>query len=139
MWTYAIKLTKDENRTFLVTVPALPEVTTFGRTGPEARRRARDAIEEAVAARMAGREDVPVATSGRITITMPTQAAAKIMLYRAMREREVSKIELARRLKWHRPQVDRLLNLRHGTRLDAMEKAFGALSMSIKIDVERAA
>ena len=40
------------NGTLLVTCPALPEVTTFGEDEAEAIEHARDAIEEAIAARM---------------------------------------------------------------------------------------
>jgi antitoxin HicB len=50
---YPIVLTPDDNGTFLVTCPALPEVTTFGVTGDECVRNAVAAIEEALAARTA--------------------------------------------------------------------------------------
>jgi antitoxin HicB len=55
--TYPIKLEPDDNGTLLVTCPALPEVTTFGEDEAEAIEHARDAIEGAIAERMAdGRE-----------------------------------------------------------------------------------
>ena len=37
---------------------------------------------------------------------------AKTALYEAMREQGVGRAELARRLRWHLPQVDRVLDLR---------------------------
>jgi antitoxin HicB len=136
MWAYPIKLTKDDNGTYLVTSPDFPEVTTFGQDKDDARARAVDAIEEAIAARMADKESIPPPSSGRHKVTLPTQAVAKVLLYRAMRSQSMSKNELARRLKWHRPQVDRLLNLRHATRLDTMEEAFNTLGKTIRIAVE---
>jgi antitoxin HicB len=57
--TYPIKLEPDDNGTLLVTCPALPEVTTFGEDEADAIEHARDAIEEAIAARMADGRDVP--------------------------------------------------------------------------------
>jgi antitoxin HicB len=135
MWTYTLKLTKDDNRTYLVTAPDFPEVTTFGKTVDDARSHGRDAIEEAIGARMAERTPIPAPSTGRYQVALPTQAVAKILLYRAMQSKSMSKNELARRLHWHRPQVDRLLNLRHGTRLDAIEQAFGALDLDIKLKV----
>src|SRR5579863_6130232 len=113
MWTYPIKLRKDTNGTLLVTCPDLPEVTTFGEDRADARHRAVNAIEEAIAARMAHREPIPRPSAGKLRVALPSQAVAKILLYRTMRRRGVSKAALARSLKWHRPQVDRLLNLRH--------------------------
>jgi hypothetical protein len=41
------------------------------------------------------------------------------------------KSELARRLGWHIPQVDRVLNLQHATRLDLAEAALAALGRSL--------
>ena len=57
--TYPIKLEPDDNDTLLVTCPALPEVTTFGEDEADAIEHARDAIEEAIAARMADGREVP--------------------------------------------------------------------------------
>jgi antitoxin HicB len=136
MLAYPIKVTKDDNGTFLVSVPDFPEVTTFGRDVKSAREHAIDAIEEAIAARMADREPIPEPSKGRHTVALPAQAAAKILVYRAMRHRGMSKNELARRLSVHRPQIDRLLNLRHATRLDAIEQALAVLGKRMKIAME---
>ena len=51
----------------------------------------------------------------------------------------MSKAELARRLNCHMPQVDRLLDLRHASRLDQMEAAFRALGKQLSVDVRDAA
>ncbi len=138
MLGYRLKLKKDDNGTFLVTCPAFPEVTTFGETVEDARRRAVGAIEEAIAARMADREPVPMpveARSGHCAV-LPAQAAAKVLLYQRMRRHNVNKSKLARSMRKHRPEVDRLLNLRHGSRLDTIEQAFGVLGARLRIEVE---
>ncbi len=64
---------------------------------------------------------------------------AKLALYTAMRIARVSKSELARRLNCHMPQVDRLLDLRHASRLDQLEAAFHALGKQLSIQVSEAA
>ena len=139
MWSYAIKLARDDNATWLVTCPAFSEVTTYGVDRADCQRRALDAIGEAIAARMADREPIPAPTRGRLQVVLPAQVVAKVLLYRTMRQRGVSKSALARALKWHRPQVDRLLNPRHATRMDTLETAFGALGKRLKVDIDRAA
>jgi hypothetical protein len=48
-------------------------------------------------------------------------------LYDVMRRTKVSKSELARRLDVHPPQVDRLLDVYHPSRLDQLERAFEVL------------
>ena len=47
----------------------------------------------------------------------------------------IGKTELARRLNCHLPQVDRLLNLRHGSRLDRLEAAFRALGKDLSVQI----
>jgi antitoxin HicB len=56
-----------------------------------------------------------------------------------MRTARVSKAELGRRLNCHMPQVDRLLDLRHASRLDQLEAAFHALGKQLSIQVSEAA
>ena len=73
--TYPIKLEADDNGTLLVTCPALPEVTTFGEDEADAIKHARDAIEEAIAARMADGREVPAPKGRRgvlVTLPIPT-------------------------------------------------------------------
>jgi antitoxin HicB len=140
MLAYPIRLTKDDNGTLLVTCPAFPEVTTFGENESDALRRAVDAIEEAIAARMAERLSIPLpGQRGRKRVVLPAQTVAKILLYQAMIERHMSKNQLARSLKWHRPQVDRLLNLKHSTNMNAIETAFQALGKKVRIEIDEAA
>ena len=64
---------------------------------------------------------------------------AKIALYDAMREQGVGRAELARRLRWHLPQVSRLLDLRHASCMEHVEAALAALGLRLIINVARAA
>ena len=56
---YPVVLEPDDNGTLLVTCPDLPEVTTWGEDADDALRHAADAIEEALAARIAHRDEIP--------------------------------------------------------------------------------
>ena len=51
----------------------------------------------------------------------------------AMRAAKVGKAELWRRLDWHLPQVDRLLTMTHGSKLEQLEAAFGVLGRRIRL------
>ncbi len=135
MLSYPVKLTPDDNDTVLVSAPDFPELTTFGEDEEDALWHAVDALEEAIAARMQTREDVPEPSRGRRRVALPTQTALKVLLYQAMRRKRVRKAELARRLHWHAPQVDRLLDLRHASRLDQIDAAANALGLDLDIRV----
>jgi antitoxin HicB len=49
------------------------------------------------------------------------------------------KAALARKLGWHLPQIDRVLDLRHASRLDQVEAALAALGRELHVEVRPAA
>ncbi|MFZ5811561.1 MAG: type II toxin-antitoxin system HicB family antitoxin [Thermodesulfobacteriota bacterium] len=138
MLAYRIELVRDDNGTFLATCPDLPEVTTFGEDEREALIHVEDAIEEALAARMAKRRDVPpgCAATASPHVHLRLQTEIKVGLYCSMRDAGLRKADLARLLSVHAPQVDRLFDLRHASRLDQMEAAFRAMGKRLAVGVE---
>ena len=141
MLSYASELTPDDNDTLLETCPALPEVTTFGHDEADARRHAIDAIEEALAARLAdGRElPLPVEPADRgCHVELPSLIALKVLLWHALRDAGITRAELARRLDWHREQVDRLFRIDHASKLDQLDAAFNALGTRLTLSASRA-
>jgi antitoxin HicB len=56
-----------------------------------------------------------------------------------MLSEKIGKAEMARRLNCHLPQIDRLLDLAHASRLDRIEQAFLAVGKRLKISLEDAA
>lgn len=127
--------------TVLVTVPDIPEAITFGETEAEVRSRAVDAIETAIGGLIKHGRDVPLPSpaAGRPTVTLPATIAAKVALYRALRASGTTKAELGRRLGWHRPQVRRLLDVDHSTRIDHLERALALLGKRLDVRVRDAA
>jgi antitoxin HicB len=88
---------------------------------------------------MADRERIPEpspAGRGKYRVKLASQTAAKIALYRAMLDKGISKRQLARSLKWHRPQVDRLLNIRHPSSWGAMDAAFAAMGAEMRVEID---
>lgn len=137
---YPVKLTPDDYGTLLATAPDFPEVATFGEDREDALARAADAIETALTGRIAAREEIPrPARGGGDCAVLPALTAAKLSLYWAMREDGVGKAALARRLGWHLPQIDRLLDLNHASKLDAVEAALAALGRGLEIKITKAA
>ena len=101
--------------------------------------RAVGALEEAVAARISARQDIPVPSQGETRVWLPTLTAVKVILYQGMRDQDVGKAELARRLGWHLPQVDRVLDVNHHSRLDRMDAALGAIGLRLEVTTSSAA
>ncbi len=132
MFAYPVTL-QDDDGTLLVTSPDFPELTTFGEDREEAIARAVDALEEAIAARIHDRKDIPMPSQGETCAVLPTLTSVKVMLYQGMREQGISKAELARRLGWHLPQVDRVLDVQHRSRLEHMDAALGAIGRRLHV------
>ncbi|HZU91735.1 MAG TPA: type II toxin-antitoxin system HicB family antitoxin [Stellaceae bacterium] len=134
---YPVLFTPDDNGTILVTCPDLPEVTTFGEDEDDALRRAVDAVEEALAARIADRKDIPAPSParGRPLVPLPALTAAKVELYRTARAQGVTKAELGRRLAWHAPQIDRLFDLRHSSKIEQIDRALRTMGKRLDVTV----
>jgi len=129
MVRYPVTLTPDDNDTILVTFPDFPEAATFGADREEALARAVDALETVIDAYIRDKRPIPTAsaTAGE-TVALPTLVDVKTQLYAGMRRRRVNKTNLAQRMNVHLPQIDRLLDVRHGStieQLDAAAKALG--------------
>jgi antitoxin HicB len=141
MLRYFVKLSKDTNGTMLVDVPAIPEAHTFGDDREEALARAVDAIETALMGYIGDRREIPSPDAkGRGTfVTLPALTEAKLALYQSMRAARIGKAELARRLNCHLPQIDRLLDLTHASRLDQLEAAFRVMGRRLTVEIREAA
>lgn len=132
MLKYPVTLEKDDE-SVLVTSPDFPELNSLGMDREEAKARAVDALEEAIAARIHDGLDIPLPSTGRDVAVLPTLTAVKVMLYRGMREQGIGKAELARRLGWHLPQVDRALDVQHNSRMDQMDAAMRAIGRALYV------
>jgi antitoxin HicB len=122
--------------------PDVPGVQTFGDDEQEALARAVDALESMFMALIQDRENIPrprAPKRGEKTVTLPALTVAKLELYQAMRAAGVGKAELARRLNCHLPQIDRLLDLGHASRLDQLEQAFAVLGKRLEVAIQNAA
>ena len=137
MLNYPVILTPDDG-TVLVTFPDVPEAITFGADEGEALLQAVDALESALSVYVAERAPLPVpskAKRGQHTVRPSAWEGAKLGVYQAMTEQGIKKSELARRLGWHMPQVDRLFDLRHASRLDQIEAAARVLGKHLELQI----
>ena len=137
MFDYPVTLTPDGD-TVLVSFVDVPEAITFGADEEEALLQAIDALETALSFYVEARKPLPVASKpkrGQRTVRPSALEGAKLGVYQAMTEQGIKKAELARRLGWHMPQVDRLFDLRHASRLDQIEAAAHALGRQLEVRV----
>jgi antitoxin HicB len=138
MLDYPVILEGQPEGGFVVTFPDVPEAITQGEDADEALLYAIDALETALSFYVDDRKPLPVPSKpkrGQKTVRPSALECAKLGVYRAMTEQGIKKAELARRLGWHMPQVDRLFDLRHASRLDQIEAAARALGRQVEVSV----
>lgn len=134
---YAVTLSKDSDGSWLVDVPALPFVHTHGATRDEALSRAVDAILTGLEMLVDDKAEIPrplpAAPVKGDAVRLSALVAAKIELHNAMLEQRVGKYRLGKKLDWHLPQVDRLVDFRHQSKLDQIEQALSALGRRLVV------
>lgn len=142
MLRYPVKLAREDNGTLLVTAPDFPEVSTFGNDENDALAKGADAIATAMQGRISDRQEIPLPSApkrGQKLAALSALTWAKLELYRAMLDTNTNKATLARRLQVHPPQIDRLLDLDHDSRLDQIENAARAMGRELHIELRPAA
>ena len=138
MISYRVTLTPDSNDTLLVQSPDFPELVTFGDDEADALSYAVGAFQEAIAARMAYKKEIPspsMVEPGDKSVELPLHTGLKVLLYQQMWRDGVRKADLARRMSLHRQEIDRLLELNHTTSLKKLESAFAALGKKLEFSV----
>jgi antitoxin HicB len=87
---------------------------------------AEDCLEEIIASLMKDKQDIPNITLRKnkgLYVNLSPTFSAKVLLYKAMREQHITKSDLARRLHWKYPQVERLFDTHHSSRLSQLVMA----------------
>jgi len=140
---YPVTLQTMDNGTVMAKFVDVPEALTCGRDEKEALRLAREALVLALTeGYMAVKRHVPKPSKpkrGQHTVTVPPLVAAKLAVYQAMLEDGVTQVELAARLNQDDRQVRRLLDVKHRSRLDMLDRALNALGRQMVLEVKRVA
>ena len=139
MLNYPVTLTRDSNGSFLVGFPDFPEANSVGDTVEEALHEAVDALITALEIYFDVRRAVPLPSApakGQHTVALPALETAKVLLWNEMQRQQLRKADLARMLNVHQPQVDRLFDLRHSSKLDFVEQTARALGRRLIIGLQ---
>lgn len=142
MLAYPGRFAREPEGGFTVTFRDVPEAITWGEDRGEALSMAADALETALSTYVDRRLPLPRPSKsrrGETVVPLSALGMTKAALYEAMREQGVGKAMLARRLHCHLPQIDRLLDFCHASKLEHVESALAALGKRLVIDVRDAA
>lgn len=137
MYDYPVTVHEEDGIPW-VSCPDVPEMSSAGDTVEEALFDAVDALESALSLYVDQRIAIPLpspAAPGQPVVRLPALSAAKAALWNTMVKQKVTKTELARRLGVNRPQVDRLVDLLHRSKIEQVEHALRVLGQRIELSV----
>jgi antitoxin HicB len=137
---YPVQLDLEEDGGYVVTIPDIGYGATQGDTLDEALRQAEDMLEEAVLGMIAHNEEAPLPSpaKGRPVVRLPALTAAKLELYRAMRQAGLDETQLAQRLGWPPKKITHVFDGYHAVRLEQLEAALAVLGRRYVVTSEPA-
>ena len=133
---------KEEERlsgreAYTVTFPDVYGANTGGWSWEEAVDRAKDCLGVALGMYVKAREDLPTPSpleQGQVLISVAPVVAAKLALYSAMREQDLTHVALANRLGLQEKSVRRLLNPKQRSPMASVEKALEAVGRALVVE-----
>jgi len=141
--TYPASFLPEKNgRGFHVRFPDLPEALTGGSDIDDTLVEATDCLAEAIAGRIARGDGIPAPSKlkrGQHPVSVPLYLAPKLALYLAMREGGLRNTELAKRLGVSETVIRRMLDPKHNTKPERIQRALAALGKRIVVSFEDAA
>ncbi|SPF54005.1 conserved hypothetical protein [Candidatus Sulfopaludibacter sp. SbA4] len=141
--TYPASFLPEKNgRGFHVRFPDLPEALTGGSDIDDTLVEATDCLAEAIAGRIARGDGIPAPSRlkrGQHPVSVPLYLAPKLALYLAMREGGLRNTELAKRLGVSETVIRRMLDPKHNTKPERIQRALAALGKRIVVSFEDAA
>ena len=123
---------------FVVTFRDIPEAITQGDTEEEALEMAEDVLFSSMEFYFEEKRQVPLpsaAKRGERLVALPPSVSAKVLLLNEMLAQRVTSSELARRLHTTPQNMNKVIDIGHTTKIDALNEAMRALGKRLEITV----
>ncbi|WP_302789524.1 type II toxin-antitoxin system HicB family antitoxin [Hafnia paralvei] len=132
---YPVNLEPDSGG-FFVSFPDIPEALTQGDSREDALSMALDALVTAFEFYFEDNRKVPLPSevTGEF-VDVPLSVASKVLMLNAFIDSSLTQTELANRMGVKKQEITRLFDLKHATKIDAIQKAMQALGKRLEIKV----
>lgn len=135
---YPAIFTESEEGGFVVTFPDIPEAITQGDSFEEAMEMAEDVLLSSIEIYFDDDRVFPEARKPldkETLVQIPPSVYAKVLLNNCMLQGSVTKAELARLSSIRPPEVQRVLDVRHSTKIDTINNALKALGKNLTLSI----
>ncbi|MBJ2932264.1 hypothetical protein JGA98_17095 [Salmonella enterica subsp. enterica serovar Newport] len=143
MFNYAVKLEHDpDTKSWIATCRDLPLFNSVGDSVDDALLESVDGAIVALSIEIDARRPIPAASQpeeGEYVIHLPVLVVMKAALHNAMIATGTRKSDLARSMGMKGPQIDRLLDVCHSSKVETVELALQQLNRTVQVSVDKAA
>lgn len=133
---YPARFEPAEEGGYVVTFRDIPEAITQGEDDKDAMVMAEDVLVSAMDFYFEDQRPVPMPSKlkpGEAYVELPASVSAKVLLLNEMLSQKVSNADLARRLDTRPQEVQRIVSLKHSTKIDTLAKALHALGKRLEL------
>jgi len=140
-YVYYAQIELDEYDEWDVAFPDVPEVVTGGKSKQEAFDNAREALGLALLGYIDRKLPLPKQNrrKGLTPVPVLTHDALKLAVINAFQEARITKTEMGQRLGKQLPEIRRLLDPNHPTKIQSLERALAALGRNVFVSIEQVA
>ncbi|EAU3166995.1 hypothetical protein D7U34_04200 [Salmonella enterica] len=143
MFNYAVKLEHDpDTESWIATCRDLPLFNSAGNSVDDALLESVDGAIVALSIEIDARRPIPAASQpeeGEYVIHLPVLVVMKAALHNAMIATGTRKSDLARSMGMKGPQIDRLLDVCHSSKVETVELALQQLNRTVQVSVDKVA
>ena len=136
---FATLISDKKDGGFVVTFKDFPEAITQGKNVEDSLLNASDCLEEAIANRIEMNLPIPKPSRkkpGQYPVSLHIHMAVKVALYNAIRESNITKIELAKRLDCDEKEIRRMLDPHHFSKIRRIESALSIMGKRLIVEVQ---
>ncbi|MFZ6767530.1 type II toxin-antitoxin system HicB family antitoxin [Undibacterium sp. Di26W] len=133
---YPATFTPEKSGSYAVTFRDIPEANTHGFDEENAMFEATEALVSAMASYFEKKRPVPLASAlmpGEKLVELHLQVWAKVLLLNEMLQQNVRPAELARRMNTSAQVVNRLVDIKHATKIETIHEAMKSLGVSLSL------
>ncbi|WP_286035741.1 type II toxin-antitoxin system HicB family antitoxin [Succinatimonas hippei] len=137
---YPALFESNGNNGFIVSFRDVKEALTEGSSLKDAKEKAIDALITSIEFYMDANKPFPLPSepkNNEVLICLPISIVTKILLLNAMAEKHIRAIDLAKKMGIRPQEVNRILNLKHNTKIDTIERAFNSLNLNLTISISK--
>ena len=138
-FNFACYFLKAEDGTDIIKCRDIPELLSWPADGESKESWARYAVEDCIAFMMKDGIKVPYASpaqAGEFVVELTPTEEVKILLHNEMIEANIGRSTLATKTGLSLPEVTRLLNLKHRTKIDSLALALNSLGKKLNLSVQ---